>query len=395
MSIAKRNKLIYTTITQYVNAGKKNYHNEYTYSQDMVYRLRKNLEDSLSIRYISKSQGFECSTDKKEGYKASNAVCSMYSKLPRKYENNLGTLKKLKKAVILVARTSESDFKDGDALSRLLFDIYIVNGDNATFLPHGYPSDVSLNSINKKDIYSEISPYKDVASYLKELGYKHVVYVAKNPYTSNLIEKKGGNTELYLMNESVLNSMAEAGIYVYPIYFHKSKVQHDINRLFQDKNGNKLDISTIFTSIEEYKKNDFEDMEGIVPFAKIFTSSKANGGNIKGDANYSSLMTYLTLKGMYSEDKSYNIKNDEILEDREIREDILNILLALHASNNSKSNNEVLNIKSNPFEDDETAVWESSKKFFKVNQITYRFNYYAFSMLLEDYINDVLKDKDC
>ncbi len=127
-------------------------------------------------------QGFDI---REFGYKIANTMSSLYSVLPKKFTFN-SSLKspQLDKLAIIIVSSRESDrgWSGSGKISNLMGEIIGVTlKDNA--VKFQLPTTFSDN-YNDQQMFKEPSIIIDKVTELYKLGFKHIVYIAKAPYTS-------------------------------------------------------------------------------------------------------------------------------------------------------------------------------------------------------------------
>lgn len=348
-NISISNKLLYVNLMQFTYQEKGSKKDLFNENQTTVRELRKSLAFSLSIKHTATSQGFNM----REIYNTSNALASMYSKIPRVCElpNPLSRIEKL--AIITVT----SSCVDRAFLGKNRSEKMLLLGDVVTIKALGNKRVVNVSNyktfeayVDKNELHNSPNILRDIVTELSSRGYKDILYLAKTPYTSKILEQED-KSEMYFMNESVLSEMAKGGdVSIYPLYINYTKVQHDNN---MNENENTFIYTSLFC---ESLNNSYNNLEGIIPLIKIFTSSSAHFDEyqtINKDNYYSKSIMYSSIKGIYSNEISSIINNKELLINKEMQSDIKNILVMLHAVRNAKIPNlkNTLSIKGNPYDE--------------------------------------------
>lgn len=343
-----KNKYLYIMIIQMIANPGKGSNIRYNKMQTFIRNYRKTLSSVFSQKYTSETQGFNVLCGM---YHARNAVSSLYSKIYREVDFK----KKLNNVNKLAIITASSRKIDGTSTS----------SDDSKNIIHGEVITIRKNKendkytvsffeefaepISKEDLYSKPIILSDIISKLKALDYKDVLFLASSPSTSNMIEKKE-KTEMYFMNEEVMKTIMNnnEGVNIYPLYMTMSKSHLNIKE--KDK-GNK----NIFVADgREFTPSIKDDFEGIAPLFQLFSGNVVNtdGGF------YKQMITYSTIKGIYSDDVKKIMGNNDLINDNRLIEDIQDIMASIHIIRNDKdeskhygdNSNLYKVMKNNPFD---------------------------------------------
>jgi hypothetical protein len=293
----------------------------------------------------------------------------MYANVPKKFILDV-PIEIPKIAMIVVTSMKSDDHKKSDQYRAGIFgEVYTVDSEGresifsrfGTFFDHD----------NETTIYRQSDVLVSVVQTLYNEGYKHILYVAKTPYTTKFLDKKDDKKELYFMNQELIESLYVAkDMAIYPMHFTLTRAYEA--RL--DRKSRKVALFVDDTS--HIQRNLYEDHEGIVPILQLYS-----GNGLKGNEQrhvYNSLITYQTLNRLYSDDLLNNKIQLAFIDPEGIKPNLIRALLLFHTSRFESNYN--ITIKVNPYSrllgDDGVAkkslidiTWNG--KFFKMNMIAY------------------------
>ena len=343
-----KNKYLYLMILQLTANPESRSGVTFNKMQTFIKKYRKVLASIYSHDYTCEAQGFNVLGNM---YKARNGVSSLFSKVYREADFKK-PLNKIDKLAII---TASSRKVDGSSTSQNESN-NIIHGEVITVMQKKKSEKYRISFfeefadvISKDDLYKEPIVLSDIITRLKSLGYKNIIFLASSPSTSNMIEKKE-KTEMYFMNEEVMNTIMKdnEGVNIYPMYMTMSKAHFSKNE--RDKSN-----TTIFVAKgKELSSNIKEDYEGIVPLFQLFSGNVIDAKS----GFYKQMITYSTIKGIYSDETKKLMGNIDLAEDCQLIDDIRDIMTAIHIIRNdkdeSKPNAENKNLfkvmKNNPFD---------------------------------------------
>jgi hypothetical protein len=153
-------------------------------------------------------------------------------------------------------------------------------------------------------------------------GFRHVLFVAKAPYTSTFLNKKEDQKELYFMNEELLTSLLPAEDFrLYPIHYHVKSV-HDMRK------GNYQKNALFIEDTSDIQKNLYQDHEGLVPILQLYSGNSLPRKN--NPFVYHSLITYQTWNRIYKDEVLNNAIQTGLINPEGIKADLIRALLLLH-----------------------------------------------------------------
>jgi hypothetical protein len=311
-------------------------------------------------------------------FKIPNVMSSLYSVLPKKFRLNISSEShQLEKLAIIIVSSRESDSKWGSSqkISNLMGEIIGIQMKNNT-VKFQLPTTFSEN-YDHQQMFTEPSVIIDNVSKLYQQGYKHIIYIAKAPYTSTLHMTQTEDDEgLFFMSKNVIKSLKaqREDIKIYPMFFDKYYA------VMLEKNvATSLyiqDTAELTTLVEDASKQS-------VIFFNLF-----NGMIVGKDEEryYRGVISYATLLNIYK----------DILDDEDIRKgliyngllknDILQYLTLFHFSRYQKADKKI-HIKLDPYEN--LIGDKSVGKLSLFNQMRGKseFNSLAFLTLVRNVLN--------
>lgn len=318
----------------------------YTKGQTFIYGLRKSLASSLSRNYTSYSQGFNVPGDKN---KTNNAINSLFLKvhkeltLPKPIES-------FDKIAVIVASSRQhncSKYGTNEQEVTLHGEIIVVNVNvnnrrKISVIPYGE----FCQFLDKKELHKNPTCLRDKVAELSSKGFKDIIYLAKSPFTANMVEKKT-KTEMYFMNEEVIKTMIGElkDVTIYPLYINNCKIH---GKDSYNSNSSHINIAPV----KNMCKNLEDELEGIIPIFQLFSDNAVNNN---GENFYNEMILYSTIKGIYSDKVKSNLGTDKLLENysnNKYTNDLKYIMTALHIVRNEKHAYGRVEkaMKNNPFE---------------------------------------------
>ena len=371
------------------NGIKKENEVKFTEAQTFIRKLRKSLAGSVSSNHRSGSQGFNVLSDK---YKAQNSINSLFSRVTRTVELHRD-IKVLNKTAIIVAsaRYCDKGRNRNRENTNLYFEIITVDkiGDKKINVT-SYGEYTKI--LPKEDLYKNPTILADKVCELEAMGYKDIIYLAKSPYTTTMLEKKD-KTEMYFMNEEVIKHMVNntKNVKIYPLYMNTAKVS--IGELKNTAGTNIISAKSICSGLGD-------ELEGIIPLFQVFSDNSVD----KSERSfYNESILYSTIRGIYSNEVKSFIRQNELLEnygENNYVYDLQLIMISIHLVRNEKyayGNTNLKTIKNNPFKNildmSEGVSGISEEEYFvrgsRGLNISYKMNRFA----LTSYIYKVLSNQ--
>jgi hypothetical protein len=305
--------------------------------------LSKVLSHLLNEECLSNSQGFRINEKNTEKFRINNSKSSLYSLLPKTFTiQNSKDYPELDKMIIFIVSSWECDksYRSERKVSNLLGEIIKIEN-----LGNGQIKFTNFKSFSANLLHDEI--YQNPLVIIDQIercyqdGFRHFLYLAKAPYSSqlNIIDHQDQDDSLFFLSKSVIKQLKgeKKDIKIYPIFFDKYytvKLQNIKNSLYiQDT----LELTRL---VEDLGKKS-------VVFFNLF-----NGVSIgkKEERFYNGVISYTTLLNVYD-----GILDDEDLRkgliqdssNNQLKNDILQYLSFFHFSRYEKSSQ--INFKLDPY----------------------------------------------
>lgn len=274
-------------------------------------------------------------------HKIPNTMSSLYSVLPKKFTFN-GSSKspQLDKLAIIIVSSRESDSQwSGSAkISNLMGEIICVNMKNGE-IKFQLPTTFSDNCDNQ-EMFTNPSVIIDKVTELYNWGYKHIVYIAKAPYTSTLhLTQTEDNDGLFFMSRDVIRGLKSEyhDLKIYPMFFDKYYAVR-----LED-----IAASSLYIQDTVELTNLLEDpSKKSVVFFNLFNGMKVGK---EEERYYRGVISYATLLNNYK-----GILDDEdihkgLIFDGSLKDDILQYLTLFHFSRYQKADKQI-HIKLDPYD---------------------------------------------
>ncbi len=274
-------------------------------------------------------------------FKIPNIMSSLYSVLPKKFRfasaSDSPTL--VDKLAIIIVSSRESDRRWGSTqkLSNLMGEILGLRRQDGAVRVQ------LLRTFSDNYEHQQMFKYPtaiiDEVAKLYRLGYRHLVYIAKAPYSSTLHMTQTEDDGLFFMSREVIRAFKQKhnDIKIYPMFFDKYYVVK-----FQKK----IEVSSLYIQDTAELTNLVDDQsQKSVVFFNLFNGVTV--GNAE-DRNYNGVISYATLLKIYED-----ILDDEdiykgLIFKGELKNDILQYLTLFHFSRYEKFKQ--ISLKLDPYE---------------------------------------------
>ncbi len=300
--------------------------------------LSKVLSHLLNQEHRSNAQGIDI---RELEHKSANTLSSLYSVLPKQFRlSSIPDSERLDKLAIVIISSRESDRRKGSSqkISNLMGEIVIVKRleDGAVRLQ--LLTTFSDNYEHQR-MFQEPTVVIDEVDKLYKKGYRHLVYIAKAPYTSTLhMTQTENDDELFFMSRDVIRHFKaeHQDIKIYPMFFDK----YYVARLEKIKASSLYiqDTAELTSLVSDSSKQS-------AVFFNLF-----NGLTVgkEEERNYRGVVSYATLLNIYQ-----GILDDEdirkgLLFSGSLKNDILEHLTWFHFSRYEKSGK--ICLKLDPYE---------------------------------------------
>ncbi|MFB2919602.1 hypothetical protein [Aerosakkonema funiforme] len=318
-------------------------HNNRAPSEKFMAHLSKVLSHLLNEQHRCNSQGFRVRNA--DTHRVRNGLNSLYSVLPKKFRftdnSHTPTLDKL---AIIVVSSLESDARTGNRnrenrISNLVGEAIGVTRqkDGAIRL---YIIKTFSENYKNKSLYRNPAIIRDTVKNLYDLEYRHFLYVAQAPFTSNLnITQSENDDRLYFMSPALIEDLKgnRDDIKIYPVFFDKYYVR---------RSGKPKATSFYIQNTTELLNVAQDSAQQAVVFFNLF-----NGISVgqEDDRFYNGVISYSTLLNIYPgvlDDR--DIRSGLINDDSPLKNDILQYLTLFHFSRFEKTSD--ISLKLDPYE---------------------------------------------
>ncbi|MGI9061694.1 MAG: hypothetical protein ACR2H5_24330 [Ktedonobacteraceae bacterium] len=309
--------------------------------EEFMHALSKTLAHLLAEDYTASSQGFHLDTllNKDGIFKLGNALYSLYSALPRRFQLSSSSQvlrRQLDKLAIVVVSSRRSDMnrKTPDTYQATVYgEVIGIERQADGYVRIGTLSTFSANQ-------PSYLMYEQPAALIAQVkacyaqGYHHFLFVAHAPYSRTLhISDKNRTEDLFFMSRTVIQAMRDVGtgIKVYPIFCDRYYV---VNPQRRKKNALAAD-SLYIDDLGELSYLALDPSRRALIFLNLFS-----GINVNQNPVYNGVMSYSTLVNVYENDTTYDqyIWSDLLSENipQALKGDMVDFITLLHFSRYEK-----------------------------------------------------------
>lgn len=331
----------------------------------------KVLAHLLSMDHLANSQGIDIKKGNK--FKTKNALNSLYSVIPKNFSfPSTQYTPTLDKVALIIVSSHECDGSKqasrDSRLSNLIGEVITMD-----LLPSGKVQVKTLKSLSANYVneimYRQPTIILDTVTNLYHQGYRHIFYVAKTPYTSNLhLTKSDNNDNLFFLSRDLIKYIYQdyQDLYLYPVFFEQyyvRKVKGDLTQSLSLQDSRQL--QDLFNDPTQ---------KGVI-FFNLF-----NGITVKEDSFYNGVISYSTLVGVYKDLLDDQAIRQNLVYNEGQKNDLLQYLTLLHFSRYEKSSSQKSphSLKLNPYQDIVSDQSVSKLSLFKHPQNKTDFNLLAF-----------------
>jgi Asp-tRNA(Asn)/Glu-tRNA(Gln) amidotransferase C subunit len=309
--------------------------------EKFIVSLSEILSHLLNEEHCANAQGIDIRDTEKLKYKIPNVLSSLYSVIPKKFtfSNTSESPQVVDKLAMMIVSSRESDRIRGSRqkLSNLMGEIFVLCRQESA---------VRIELLNTfsdncehQQMFNHPTVIIDEVAKLYQRGYKHILYIAKAPYTSTLyMTQTEDDDRLFFLSREVIKALKaqHKDIKIYPIFFDKyyavKLLQIGVNSLY------------IQDTVELTNLVDDPSQKSVV-FFNLF-----NGITVgkQEERHYNGVISYATLLKIYEgilDDE--NIYKGLIFKGVE-KNDILQYLTLFHFSRYEKAKD--IHLKLDPYE---------------------------------------------
>jgi hypothetical protein len=282
------------------------------------------LSHLINQEHRSRTQGF-CIKNINQ-FKIRNRMSSLYSVLPKKFNlNQQSTDRVIDKLAIIVVSSRECDraWKEDYKIANLMGEVIKIDrqADESILV---YTSKTISEHYSSQQIYSDPDVLVREVERLYQEGYRHILYIAKSPYSQTLnLTANEKDEELYFMSSAVIGKLKEnrSDLKIYPVFFDK----------YYAVSLQKISYKSLYIQDAEELTDLVNDpTKQVAVFFNLFNGIKVGGD----DKYYNGVISYSTLLNMHEQNL---LDTNDIyagLIDREsgLKNEILQMLTLFHFS---------------------------------------------------------------
>ena len=346
------------------------------------------LSHLINSNHRSSTQGF--SVNKINQYKMRNALSSLYNVLPKKFilKNNPQEPKIDKLAIVVVSsRECDRSWQGNYKIANLTGEVIKLDRqDDGSILV--YTSKTISNHYDSRQIYQDPDILVREVDRLYQEGYKHILYIAKSPYSQTLnltATEEEGN--LYFMSSPVIRNLIgkREDLKIYPVFFDKYFVVSLQNM------GRK---SLYIQDAEELANIVDDPSRRVAVFFNLFNGIKVGKSE---DRYYNGVISYSTLLNVYDQNliDPGEIYADLINNDHEqgLKTEILQLLTLFHFSR-YEADIGGIQLKLDPYQNIIGDKSVGALSIFPHMQSKVQFNLLAFLNEVDDALNANIKPQE-
>ncbi|MGC9504169.1 hypothetical protein [Baaleninema sp.] len=294
-------------------------------SEEFMADLSKVTAHLLNDGHRSNSQGVRIK--QRSSFKIQNALASLYSVLPQTFTfNNTSATQEpsLDKLGLIVVSSLESDRlrsnRDRTPGISTLFGESIGITETHGKIRIQLRKTFSQN-YRDRDLFQHPSILSDIVHQFHQHGYRHILYIAQAPYTSNLnVTQVQDERQFYFMSPTLIRSMVGdlEDIHIYPMFFNK----YYVRKLHSLKSSSYQlqDTSNLLNLVEDPSQQ-------VVVFFNLFNGITVGKPE---ERFYNGVMSYSTLLNIYPGVLDDDDLRQGLIRDGSLKQDILRYLTLFH-----------------------------------------------------------------
>ena len=338
ISIEKLNRKLFIPILRLHLADQENPREEEVFIRSTF----KILSHLFNIDHRSSCQGFRIKDIK--SYKIKNALSSLYSILPKRFElKQPPSHHKIDKLAIVVVSSRECDrsWRGDYKKSNLIGEVIKIDRKTGGSISI-YTSKTISEHYDSNQLYRDPDILIREVKQLYNSGYKHILYIAKSPYSQTLNLTDAKNENLYFMSSQVIRNLKgdREDLKIYPVFFDKYYVVSVRENLRQ---------SLYIKDAEELTHIVNDPTKQIAIFFNLFNGIKVG----KDGKYYNGVISYSTLLNIYDQKllDTGDIYAGLIDQDKErgLKDEILQLLTLFHFSRYEASG-KTIQLKLDPYQ---------------------------------------------
>lgn len=346
------------------------------------------LSHLINSNHRSSTQGF--SVNKINQYKMRNALSSLYNVLPKKFilKNNPQDPKIDKLAIVVVSsRECDRSWQGNYKIANLTGEVIKLDRqDDGSILV--YTSKTISNHYDSRQIYQDPDILVREVDRLYQEGYKHILYIAKSPYSQTLnLTATEEEDNLYFMSSPVIRNLKgnKEDLKIYPVFFDKYFV------VSLQNTGRK---SLYIQDAEELTNIVDDPSKKVAVFFNLFNGIQVGKSE---DRYYNGVISYSTLLNVYDQNllDTGEIYADLINNDHEqgLKTEILQLLTLFHFSR-YEADIGGIQLKLDPYQNIIGDKSVGALSIFPHMQPKVQFNLLAFLNEVDDALNANIKPQE-
>jgi hypothetical protein len=346
------------------------------------------LSHLINSNHRSSTQGF--SVNKINQYKMRNALSSLYNVLPKKFilKNNPQDPKIDKLAIVVVSsRECDRSWQGNYKIANLTGEVIKLDRqDDGSILV--YTSKTISNHYDSRQIYQDPDILVREVDRLYQEGYKHILYIAKSPYSQTLnLTATEEEDNLYFMSSPVIRNLKgnKEDLKIYPVFFDKYFV------VSLQNTGRK---SLYIQDAEELTNIVDDPSKKVAVFFNLFNGIQVGKSE---DRYYNGVISYSTLLNVYDQNllDTGEIYADLINNDHEqgLKTEILQLLTLFHFSR-YEADIGGIQLKLDPYQNIIGDKSVGALSIFPHMQSKVQFNLLAFLNEVDDALNANIKPQE-
>ncbi|MGB3534617.1 MAG: hypothetical protein WBA13_14020 [Microcoleaceae cyanobacterium] len=344
ISIKKLNRRLFIPILRLHLGDKENPREEEVFMRSTF----KILSHLFNTYHRSSCQGFRIKDIK--SYKIKNALSSLYSILPKTFKlKQLTHPHKIDKLAIVIISSRECDRATCRKAYRSWRGDYKKSNLIGEVVKIDRQTDGSISIYISKTIsehYDSNQLYRDPDILIREVeqlynsGYKHILYIAKSPYSQTLNLTDTDNENLYFMSSQMIRNLKgeREDLKIYPVFFDK---YYAVSLLPIPRQSLYIQDAEELTHIVN------DPTQQIAIFFNLF-----NGIQVGKDGKYyNGVISYSTLLNIYDQNllDTKDIYAGLIDQERGLKDEILQLLTLFHFSRYEASG-KTIQLKLDPYQ---------------------------------------------
>ena len=346
------------------------------------------LSHLINQNHRSTTQGFSVNSIK--SYKVRNGLSSLYNALPKIFVlNKQPTNPQINKLAIVVVSSRECDrsWQGKYKIANLTGEVIKLDRQNDGSILV-YTSKTISNHYDIDQLYNDPDIIVDEVNQLYEKGYRHILYIAKSPYSQTLnLTTSEEEENLYFMSSPVIRNLKgnKEDLKIYPVFFDKYFV------VSLQNTGRK---SLYIQDAEELTNIVDDPSKKVAVFFNLFNGIQVGRSE---DRYYNGVISYSTLLNVYDQNllDTGEIYADLINNDHEqgLKTEILQLLTLFHFSR-YEADAKNIQLKLDPYQNIIGDKSVGALSIFPHMQPKVQFNLLAFLNEVDDALNANIKPQE-